>query len=193
VQTLGLFSITPVKRVKDEPYAINPLRTVVRTADEEKLFERSLRETQIWCDSRANQAEPAKSLRSDRLRPQELLGEGPEFQRRYGNRDLAVTVARLNEIRSGMLQASSESAREILGRVLVFWPEETVHCGASDESSKGFFDLDDAPPWDTWFWYGPIPNDKPGIYAWVPHQLLKLADKGIWANPVECIRWLDTN
>lgn len=36
------------------------------------------------------------------------------------------------------------------GRLLLFSPEETLTDGAARYSSKGFFDADNVPPWDTW-------------------------------------------
>jgi hypothetical protein len=63
---------------------------------------------------------------------------------------------------------------------------ETVSDGAAEASSRGFFDAEDAPPWDTWFWF-----KENTIFCWVPESLISRAQAGIDANPVDCIRWAD--
>jgi hypothetical protein len=74
------------------------------------------------------------------------------------------------------------------GRILAYAPDENVQDGASQHSSKGFFDGDDAPPWDLWFFY----VDR-HLISWVPEQLLNLADKGIAVNAVDCVHWVDAD
>jgi hypothetical protein len=72
------------------------------------------------------------------------------------------------------------------GRLLLYDPLETVVDGAAEAASRGFFDPEDAPPWDTWFWL------RDGtIFCWVPESLISNAQAGIDANPVDCIRWAD--
>ncbi len=38
-----------------------------------------------------------------------------------------------------------------LGRLLLYEGMETVSDGAAEASSHSFYDVEDAPPWDTWF------------------------------------------
>lgn len=73
-----------------------------------------------------------------------------------------------------------------LGRLLLYVPSENVSDGASKFASKGFFDENDCPPWDLWLLY----SDR-SLISWVPEILYPLAQAGIDANPVECIRWAD--
>jgi hypothetical protein len=72
------------------------------------------------------------------------------------------------------------------GRLLIYNPWENVADGASQVSSLGFFDINDAPPWDTWIHYA-----EGRLVSWVPNELIKLAQDGIDANPVQCIQWAD--
>jgi len=72
------------------------------------------------------------------------------------------------------------------GRLLLYEPLETVDDGAASASSQGFFDVEDAPPWDTWFVYS-----GGSIFCWVPDSLVQKAQAGIDANPVDCIHWCD--
>lgn len=71
------------------------------------------------------------------------------------------------------------------GRMLVYAPDENVSDGASEVHSSGFFDVEDAPPWDLWVAYA-----DGALFAWVPPALLALAQRGIEVNAVECIWWL---
>lgn len=43
-----------------------------------------------------------------------------------------------------------------------------------------------APPWDLWVHY-----TDGLLVSWVPDLLIDLAQRGIDANPVDCIRWAD--
>jgi hypothetical protein len=70
------------------------------------------------------------------------------------------------------------------GRVLVYGPDENVADGASEYASGGFFNLYDAPPWDTWVAY----SDR-RLLSWVPPDLVGFAQKGIDVNAVDCMRW----
>jgi len=62
----------------------------------------------------------------------------------------------------------------------------TVQDGASKAGSIGFYDLDDAPPWDTWFQY----SDH-AIFCCVLQLAVTRAQNGIDGNPVACIEWAD--
>ena len=70
------------------------------------------------------------------------------------------------------------------GKLLLYMPLENVSDGAASASSLGFYDLEDAPPWNTWFLYS-----KETIFSFVPNALIRSAQAGIDANPVDCIRW----
>lgn len=72
------------------------------------------------------------------------------------------------------------------GRLLSYCPTESVSDGASQHTTRGFFDVDDVPPWDTW-----VAFSGSTLLSWVPPQLVDLVEKGINANPVQCIQWLD--
>jgi len=79
------------------------------------------------------------------------------------------------------------------GRLLLFAPQATVWDGASASVSKGFFDVADAPPWDTWVWV--VTGEEgtafysPYLIAWVPPIFLELADAGIRVSPVNNVAW----
>ncbi|MGA9980778.1 MAG: hypothetical protein WBQ08_19315 [Candidatus Sulfotelmatobacter sp.] len=70
------------------------------------------------------------------------------------------------------------------GRLLLHAPDDNLCDGAAQCSSKGFFDVDNIPPWDTWVCFS-------GKYlvSWVPPRLLELANQGVDTNPEQCILW----
>jgi hypothetical protein len=71
------------------------------------------------------------------------------------------------------------------GKLLLYEPLENVSDGAAEASSHGFFDANDAPPWDTWITYL-----DDAIVSWVPESMIPSAQAGIDANPVDCIHWI---
>jgi hypothetical protein len=78
------------------------------------------------------------------------------------------------------------------GRLLIYFPDQELADGAAEVESRGFLDVNNAPPWDTWVAF--IQHEKSAqshLISWVPPEFLPLADAGIRVNPEECILWLD--
>jgi len=80
------------------------------------------------------------------------------------------------------------------GRLVLFDPFTTPADGRTHRESKGFFDAEGAPAWDTWVLFVPEPPpgaDRGGyLLAWVPPPWLHWAGIGIGANPdVNCLAW----
>jgi hypothetical protein len=89
---------------------------------------------------------------------------------------------------------------ELPGRLLVYFPDQELADGASEIESDGFFDLNDAPPWDTWIGLYPYPprrrdgrKSAPEEYlvSWVPSELVPAAERGIRVNALDCIAWIE--
>ncbi|MDQ3713836.1 MAG: hypothetical protein M3388_16675 [Acidobacteriota bacterium] len=80
------------------------------------------------------------------------------------------------------------------GRLLAYFPDVNLFCGASEDETNGFFDVDNVPAWDTWVAYFEEgrSNDCYASYliSWIPPQFVELVSKGIYVNPEECIVWL---
>jgi hypothetical protein len=79
-------------------------------------------------------------------------------------------------------------------------PDQNLCDGASESATKGFFDVDNIPPWDFWVGYfvEAIELDRPSyrgvreyLASWIPPSLVPLAQAGIDVNPEACILWLD--
>ena len=147
-------------------------------------FRERLADTVSWCAARADASRPRDCLRDPYLRPRSL------------ERDYFSAVQTV--LSSRMLQAGSPLPRRLPagGRLMVYFPEQDLSDGAAELESGGFFDVFNAPPWDTWvgfFQEAGARNVSEALYllAWVPPALVEIADSGIEANPEQCIRWLD--
>ena len=191
--TLGLGNIVPTR----EPSSTvsKALSETVEQREPSSAALQALSETVAWCSS--------KSLQSDQLRSRELdpsallrvpsLDEvGVEVLLQRMRESVQRAVYAINERRSalvrdtGMEVADPALARRSKGKLLLYEALETVTDGAAASSSRGFFDINDAPPWDTWFLYS-----DGTIFSWVPESLVQRAQAGIDANPVDCIHWFD--
>ena len=160
----------------------------MRSVGDDKPFELRLAEAIAWCSPRAKLAEPANSLRSDRLRPPVL------------ETDRASTVGHVLESRAAtdpdVRAASPVRAPGDLGsgRLLLYFPDESLADGAAEGATQGFFDVDNVPPWDTWV--GVFRDQTADIsfvdylVSWVPREFVASVDRGIEVNPEACICWL---
>jgi len=95
-------------------------------------------------------------------------------------------------------------SRFVWRQSLAYFPDENLFDGVAEQVSKGFFDVNNIPPYDTWVWM--VRNVRTFEYAdgakgeteanylvaWVPPEFIPLARAGVDANPEGCILWLDT-
>lgn len=173
---LGIGKITP-KRCEPSPDVL-----------------RALCETVAWCLSRSVQN---CQLRSRELDPSDFLrvptydelGIGlwvEEKRASYKRATHAINKTRSILLRDTKIEIPDLAAAQSKGRLLLYWPMENVEDGAASAGSRGFFDIEDSPPWDTWFLYA-----RGSIFCWVPESLVQNAQAGIDANPVDCIHWCD--
>ncbi len=153
---------------------------------DEVPFAVRLAQTIAWCASRADVAHAHHSLRDERLRP-------PILARDRKDTVLEVADARARELE---LDETTPAAAERSGRLLVYFPESSLRCGGAEVASRGYFDADNTPPWDTWVALGydasrdPQSGESLYLVAWVPPSMMSLVTAGIEANPEECIRWV---
>jgi hypothetical protein len=121
-----------------------------------------------------------EQLRNPTLRPNGSLAEA----RTEPVRDEIVrsVIVRRSEFVRGRELSPDENA----GKLLVYAPEENLADGAAQLESKGFFDGDNVPPWNTW-----VAFSHGILLSWIPPQFVGLAQNGIDVNPECCIRWMD--
>ena len=154
-----------------------------------KIIRRDYTDTRLWrrgmeLHRQANLSSVAplkEQLRTPALRPSFSLAEVREDQERQAIVH-SVIVKRVELIRSHFPEHS-----ENIGRLLLYSPAESLADGAAQYASKGFFDVDNMPPWDTW-----VAFSHGTLLSWVPPQLERLVQSGIDANPECCIRWMDS-
>ena len=191
--TLGLGKIFP-KRGEAPHSGLQTLSEMVELLEPSPVVLQTLSETVAWCLRRSLQHD---EFRSSELDPSALLrvtpfGEsniGIWLQRKRESYQSAINAINANRsalVRDRNIKVADPAVAKSKGRLLLYEPLETVTDGASDSSSRGFFDIEDAPPWDTWFLYS-----EGSIFSWVPEALVQDAQAGIDANPVDCIHWCD--
>jgi hypothetical protein len=154
----------------------------------------ALSETVAWCLSRSWQYDQLRSRELDPsaiLRVPSLDEVGVEVLLQRMRESYQRAIYAINERRSTLvhdtnIEVADPALAQSKGKLLLYEPLETVTDGAAASSSHGFFDIEDAPPWDTWFLYS-----GGTIFSWVPESLVQNAQAGIDANPVDCIHWCD--
>jgi hypothetical protein len=164
-------------------------RQNLRTSSDDREFLRNtaLLKKRIYKELDFAALSPLSSqLRSPGLQPEVSMEES--YSRRE---ECEASFAKVVALRSQLLAAAGAFDPNIVlsqksGRLLIYEPWENVSDGASQVASLGFFDPNDAPPWDTWIHYG-----DGRLVCWVPKLLIKLAQDGIDANCVQCIQWAD--
>lgn len=142
--------------------------------------------------------DPANSLRTVSLLPPALDRDRLVSLSAAQWVDAVAEVARL---RAEQLAGVTQGAPLVLteGRLLACDPSLSVWDGASEFESKGFFDVEDIPAWDTWITF--VTRDARSgmawaatggaLISWVPLEFVEIVARGIWANPVEGVRWLE--
>jgi hypothetical protein len=145
-------------------------------------FTLRLAQTIVWCAARADPTDPRDSLRDERLRPRVLEADRESAVNALaGNRAWRVQGAR-------PVATADDLAG---GRLLVYFPDDDLSDGAAEAETRGFFDVNNAPPWATWV--GIFRDEENGgsdyLISWVPASLVDIVERGIAVNPEECIRW----
>jgi hypothetical protein len=148
-----------------------------------KPFWNSLAATIAWCMPKVDVTTPGTCLRTAHTRPR-------LFTRGYF--DTVSEALRHRYPRPKEVPMDKDLER---GRLLVYFPDLDLCDGAAEAESRGFLDVNNAPPWDTWIAMIADRRAKcgPCLIAWVPPEFLQLADAGVQVNPEECVKWLDAD
>jgi len=146
----------------------------------------------LWFAIRAGAGQPlAHALRTPALEPD--LEESASLPA------LAAALAVLAERRAERVAAAAPRAPEVSapGRLLICEFNMSIGSGESEVASRGFFDVMDRPPWDTWLVaFGRTHHSQPDqpiecLLSWVPETAVETVDAGVRANRCRCLRWLD--
>ncbi|MBI1849021.1 MAG: hypothetical protein HYR85_01625 [Planctomycetes bacterium] len=75
--------------------------------------------------------------------------------------------------------------------LLLYSPLSNLFCGAAEQVTNGYFDVENIPAWDTWLAFGEIGAgwSHPCLITWVPEWLSEIVENGIQVNPEACIAW----
>jgi hypothetical protein len=150
-------------------------------------LERLLWKTAAWCAMKS----PFENL-SDCLRTTELRPEIAAFPNSTELGMLVSGVQFVADKRAHLIDATLE--QRPVGDLLVCEFNRSISSGESEETTQGFFDTEDRPPWDTWLLaFGVVLYGKEVdvlLVSWVPQQLFATVDRGISVNPYGCIYWL---
>ena len=151
-------------------------------------FKRRLAQTIFWCATRPDTTNPESCFRTAALRPS--LFEENRFH-------MVDRVVRGREAWGGEeIRAAKIPDALGGGRLLISFPDGNLCCGAAEQQTDGFFDVDNVPPWDTWvlYWEDEEKNvdsfAAEYLIAWVPPAFVESANEGINVNPEQCIMWL---
>lgn len=123
-------------------------------------------------------------LRTIVLKPSVSIGGAFCSEAELEEAVIGVVERRSTLLKSRLSADHMKLGTALSGRLLRYEPRENVSDGASRYASNGFFDPNDAPPWDTWVGYS-----DGTLTSWVPDPLVPLAQAGIDANAVDCIGW----
>lgn len=157
-----------------------------------------LAETVAWCNLHARTDDADASTRSLVLCPPVMAL--PQRQR------LSWLLDRVGEPQAAVEHVAQARRRELArlgvpilpvgpdlaGGRLLFTTIDTDSCGAATGPSNGYYDLDDLPGWDTWFWHRPTDRPWGAIYCWVPARLVELARDGMDVIPVLSVEWAES-
>lgn len=161
-------------------------------------IENSLAETVAWCSRHARADDADASTRNPAFCPPVMALP----QRQRLSRLLNVPgepKAAVDFVRNARRRELARLGIPILavgpdlagGRIL-FSTIDTDSCGAATSPSNGYYDLDDLPGWDTWFYHRSTDRPWGAIYCWVPAHLVELARSGMDVIPVMSVEWMQS-
>lgn len=97
-------------------------------------------------------------------------------------------------LRERHVQQSSPKT-EIMGRILVLDTFSCTYDGLAADSTDGFFDDGDCPPWDLWIDYeitvaeSPPRNVRGLLSAWIPKEFFGIVEEAILVSGGEALSW----
>ena len=144
-----------------------------------------LRETQAWCATRADLGRPKDCFRDERLRPPVLPSS---------RLNAVDNVRRSRHLYSNRHTSADPATLVADGRLIAYSPDFNLACGVCEVETKGYFDVNNTPPWDTWVALLDAPNAtnwEASLIAWVPSVFVPLVQAGINVIPEQCVLWLD--
>jgi hypothetical protein len=179
----------------DKAFTTHDTAVALQYPDDRESFIKSLTDAIAWCTLAGSLSDPKASLRTCKPKLDDLIDQSSQLFR--------VDFKRMDRLQSAGQEDRPAVTGLCGGRLVAYFPSNNMACGASETESKGFFDVNNIPPYDTWVWIvrsvrhweqaGRTTGEREANYlvAWVPPDFIALADAGIGVNPEGCIVWLD--
>jgi hypothetical protein len=176
-------------------------------------------ETIAWCTQHGVLAEP--SIAAYKLRTPELCPPGHCYARdEHGYTALEPSLGSLRpdaltmlvdevaQLRASHLRASGlyplrPASHLAGGRLLCYAPHENLAEGVEEQETKGYFDVQAVPPWDTWLWFTTQQTRlkshfgqefwyRSYLISWIPPELKELVDEGaVQTSTTHALEWAD--
>ena len=178
----------------DVAVATHDIAKALHDPRDRRRFIRNLTEAIVWCTASGSLSNPEASLRT--CEPTILIPPRDQVFGVCSSRSMSLWHS---------ARGNPPAVTDLCGgRLVAYFPSFNLADGAAAAESKGFFDVDNVPPYDTWVWM--VRNVRTSAYAdgargemdanylvaWVPPDLIQLANAGVAVNPEACILWLDT-
>jgi hypothetical protein len=150
-------------------------------------FKRQLAETILWCKQTAPEYRTVLPV------PSQPIARLP-----VDKREQFIKLV-LDTRRQKLGDIALPTSNELEGQLLIFYPDCTfAFDGVAQLESRGFFDFDNYPAYDTWVDYGlnqmqsqyVCREGEHYLISWVPPQNVKNVDRAIQANADESLLWL---
>src|SRR5689334_16271125 len=109
-----------------------------------RQFNERLAETILWCRDAGSLLQPATSLRTCKPNQGDLRSQHHQV--------FSVCLERSRRLSSTGKHNLSSAMGLCGGRLLAYLPDDNLADGFAEVVSKGFFDVDNIPPYDTWVW-----------------------------------------
>src|SRR4030095_14369286 len=118
----------------------------LNSVEVERQFVTRLTEAIAWCASAGSLLQPDTSLRTCRQIPCDLSSQDHQV--------FLVALERSRRLSLSGKRSLPPVTSLCGGRLLAYFPNDNLFDGFAEVQSKGFFDVNNIPPPDTWVWMG---------------------------------------
>lgn len=154
-----------------------------------------IRDATAWYSHLAEDETSGLPFRSDELKPKlsffEIfkMYESVDSIAKYQAAIVGDVCLRRNVL---LRKSSTDRSKPTMGRILLLDTSSTTFDGLAAESSVGFFDEGDCPPWDFWIDYEikVTPSSVRGLLsAWIPEKYFEITEEAILVSGGESLYW----
>src|SRR5262249_10082923 len=162
------------------------LATGLNNVHDQRKFIEQLTQAIAWCREAGSLLQPRTSLRTCKCEPNDLESQSLQV--------FSVSLERSRRLRASGQHHLPPVTDRCGGRLSAYFPDDNLFDGVAEPESRGFFDVCNIPPYDTWVWM--VRNMRAFAYAdgargemegnylvaWVPPDFIQLASSGIDVN-----------